>query len=68
MELMLKKLAALGAAGAIALAVAPPAFAGGEPGGGGGKGCNAGNGNGSEVIDAAECDPGNSGANNQGGD
>ena len=30
--------------------------------------CNAGRGNGSETTPATDCDPGNSGANNQGGD
>ncbi len=30
--------------------------------------CNAGNGNGSETVPANDCDPGNSGGNNQGGD
>lgn len=30
--------------------------------------CNAGNGNASETDPANDCDPGNSGGNNQGGD
>jgi hypothetical protein len=30
--------------------------------------CNAGNGNGSETTPANDCDPGNSGDNNNGGD
>jgi hypothetical protein len=30
--------------------------------------CNAGGGNGSETTPADDCDPGNSGANNNGGD
>jgi hypothetical protein len=30
--------------------------------------CNAGNGNGSETTPASDCDPGNSGGNNNGGD
>ena len=30
--------------------------------------CNSGNGNGSETTPANDCDPGNSGANNNGGD
>ena len=30
--------------------------------------CNAGNGNGSETTPADDCDPGNSGGNNNGGD
>lgn len=30
--------------------------------------CNSGNGNGSETTPATDCDPGNSGGNNNGGD
>ena len=30
--------------------------------------CNSGNGNGSETTPASDCDPGNSGGNNNGGD
>lgn len=30
--------------------------------------CNAGGGNGSEIVGTTECDPGNSGGRNQGGD
>jgi hypothetical protein len=30
--------------------------------------CNSGNGNGSETTPANDCDPGNSGGNNSGGD
>jgi hypothetical protein len=48
-------------------------------GGNGGKGgnaattqykekCNSGRGNGSEIVDGKDCDPGNSGGHNKGGD
>ena len=50
----------------VALGLAPAAFAGG-PSGGKDK-CNAGNGNGSETVPEDDCDPGNSGGNNNGGD
>lgn len=30
--------------------------------------CNAGRGNGSELVGGVDCDPGNSGTNNNGGD
>ena len=49
----------------LTLAPASAAFAGG---GHGGHGCNSGNGNGSETTPATDCDPGNSGGNNNGGD
>lgn len=49
----------------LALSATATAFGGGT---GGGKGCNSGNGNGSEVVGTAECDPGNSGGHNNGGD
>ena len=62
-----KKFAALFAALALAGATAPAAIAG-PPNDGGKKGCNAGNGNGSETDPANDCDPGNSGGNNNGGD
>jgi hypothetical protein len=53
---------------AMALAVGftgGPALAGGEPGK---EKCNSGRGNGSETTPATDCDPGNSGLHNQGGD
>ena len=43
------------------------ALAGGTGGGTDGK-CNSGRGNMSETAPATDCDPGDSGANNQGGD
>ena len=46
------------------MALTPLAFAGEK----GGKRSNFGNGNGSEVVNTAECDPGNSGGHNNGGD
>lgn len=48
---------------AFALATVGPAFAGGEA-----AKCNSGRGNGSETTPATDCDPGNSGGQNQGGD
>jgi hypothetical protein len=64
----LKKTAALIAALALAGAAPPAAFAGGSGGGGGSAKCNSGNGNGSETEPATDCDPGNSGGHNNGGD
>jgi hypothetical protein len=49
----------------FAMAVAAPAFAGGTPEPTGK--CNSGRGNGSEVA-GNDCDPGNSGGHNNGGD
>jgi len=49
----------------LAAAFAVPAFGWGNSGG---PGCNSGNGNGSEIVGTAECDPGNSGGHNNGGD
>jgi hypothetical protein len=64
------RLAALLAAFALAISFAPAGFAGGNGGGGGGGDakCNSGNGNGSETTPETDCDPGNSGGHNQGGD
>ncbi len=47
------------------LAMTAPAFAdgGGEP-----AKCNSGRGNLSETVPETDCDPGNSGGNNKGGD
>jgi hypothetical protein len=60
-----KKIAALIAALALAGATAPTAALAGPPE----KGkCNSGNGNGSEPDATADCDPGNSGSHNSGGD
>jgi hypothetical protein len=59
-----RRLIALLAGALMALSVgAPAALAGGEEDGK----CNAGRGNGPEPV-LADCDPGNSGGNNQGGD
>ncbi|MGI8684349.1 MAG: hypothetical protein ACR2MO_04540 [Acidimicrobiales bacterium] len=44
--------------------MATPAFAGVEPT----AKCNSGRGNGSETMPANDCDPGNSGGHNNGGD
>ena len=59
-----QRLAVAAIAGAITLGTAAPAFAGDT---GGGK-CNSGRGNGSETTPPTDCDPGNSGGHNQGGD
>jgi len=53
-------------AGALTLGTAAPAFAGttcGEK-----VKCNSGRGNGSETTRTNDCDPGNSGGHNNGGD
>lgn len=63
MKRHLRRIGAFGAALAIVGALAGPAWAGGETGGK----CNSGRGNGSEPA-TADCDPGNSGGHNQGGD
>jgi hypothetical protein len=54
-------------AGGMALGTAAPAFATGDPGEPPAK-CNSGRGNGSETTPANDCDPGNSGGHNNGGD
>ena len=64
------KKAALAAvmAGGMLLGAAAPAFAtGGEEPPATAK-CNSGRGNGSETTPANDCDPGNSGGHNSGGD
>ena len=55
-------------AGAFTIGLATPAFAegGGDPGPA--AKCNSGRGNGSETTPANDCDPGNSGGHNKGGD
>jgi hypothetical protein len=65
---MKRRLIALLVAALMAMSLgAPAAFAAGDDGGGGFDGkCNAGRGNASEGD--PDCDPGNSGGNNQGGD
>jgi hypothetical protein len=52
------------ATGAIVLGMSSAAAATGCPP----KKCNSGRGNGSEVAPGNDCDPGNSGAHNNGGD
>ena len=58
------------AAATFALAIGVPSvYAGGEPTGGEpAKKCNAGRGNGSELVNGVDCDPGRSGGVNRGGD
>lgn len=74
MKISVRKLIAVAAASLMAgsLAFTAPAFAGGKGGGGGGAGCNAGRGNAGEPPfvggNAGDCDPGQSGDVNQGGD
>ncbi len=65
MKLRWRKVVALGFACAIAGAFAAPAIS--APLHPKAK-CNAGNGNASETDPANDCDPGNSGGNNSGGD
>jgi hypothetical protein len=45
-----------------------PALAGGSGGGDPSAKCNSGRGNDSETTPETDCDPGNSGGHNQGGD
>ncbi len=59
-----KALIGLVMAGGLTLGVAAPAFAGDSDH----HKCNSGRGNGSEATPATDCDPGNSGGNNNGGD
>ena len=64
-----RKVAVAVMAGAMTVGIAAPAFAGGICDGGGGKvKCNSGRGNGSEPNVRYDCDPGNSGGHNNGGD
>jgi hypothetical protein len=58
-----KKMAALIASLALAGAMAPAASADPPK-----QKCNSGNGNSSETEPASDCDPGNSGGHNNGGD
>jgi hypothetical protein len=64
---MIKKLGAIGAVGALAVAMAAPVASADKPE----HKCNAGRGNGHELVGPphhqVDCDPGNSGKN-QGGD
>ena len=66
---MKKRLVALGIVAGLTLGFAGPALAGPPPPPKDTKGCNSGNGNGDEIkSDGTECDPGNSGAKNNGKD
>ncbi|HEX6567608.1 MAG TPA: hypothetical protein VF015_00510 [Acidimicrobiales bacterium] len=60
---MAKKLAMAAAALAMLIGLAGPAAAWGNE-----DKCNSGNGNGSETTPDNDCDPGNSGGHNNGGD
>jgi len=63
-----KKVVALALAGGLGLGLASPAFAeGGDPPDEPAK-CNSGRGNQSETTPDNDCDPGNSGGHNNGGD
>jgi len=65
----LRKLMAVAAVGALAAAFTPAAAMAGDTKPPPGKAkCNSGNGNGSETDPANDCDPGNSGGHNNGGD
>ena len=55
-------------AGGFTLALAAPVLAEGVPPPEPAKKCNAGRGNNSETTPANDCDPGNSGGHNNGGD
>jgi hypothetical protein len=59
-----RTLVVLGMVGGLTLGTAAPALSWGNDNGK----CNAGRGNGSETTPANDCDPGNSGAVNNGGD
>jgi hypothetical protein len=68
-DFMIKKLSAIGAVGALAVAFAAPAANADQPL----HKCNSGRGNGSELVGPnphhlVDCDPGNSGGHNNGGD
>lgn len=63
-ERMMRKLAATMAVFALAASFGAPAAFSDPPK----KKCNSGNGNQSETTPATDCDPGNSGGHNNGGD
>lgn len=69
MEINKKFAATLSVCALLGAMSAPAAFAGGviKPGDPKAK-CNSGNGNASETDPANDCDPGNSGGKNNGGD
>jgi hypothetical protein len=62
-----KALVAIAMIGGIVAGAAAPAMATGDGGETPAK-CNSGRGNGSETTPANDCDPGNSGGHNNGGD
>lgn len=66
-DTMKKRLLMAAAAAGMLLALAGPAAAEGDHDDPSDK-CNSGRGNGSETTPADDCDPGNSGDHNQGGD
>ncbi|MBA2462650.1 MAG: hypothetical protein H0V45_12945 [Actinobacteria bacterium] len=69
MKMKWRKLVALGFACALTGAFAAPAISAPlHPNWHPDAKCNAGNGNGSETVPASDCDPGNSGGKNNGGD
>jgi hypothetical protein len=61
-----KKILALALAGGLSVGLGAPAFA--EGGGEEPAKCNSGRGNQSETTPETDCDPGNSGGHNSGGD
>ena len=64
-----KRLAGVVLAGAFTIGLAAPALAeGGTTPPPEAEKCNSGRGNGSETTPANDCDPGNSGGHNNGGD
>lgn len=65
MTMSRKALVAAALAATFTLGAAAPAFA---DGGGAPAKCNSGRGNGSETTPPTDCDPGNSGGHNNGGD
>jgi hypothetical protein len=65
MKKRLRKLSAMMAVFALAASLGAPAAFSDPPKKGG---CNSGGGNGSETVPENDCDPGNSGGNNNGKD
>ena len=63
-----KKLVGLAFVGVFTLGVAGPSLAEGDTPPAEPAKCNAGRGNQSETTPASDCDPGNSGGHNNGGD
>lgn len=63
-----KRLVGVVLAGAFTVGLAAPVFAEGGGTTPPPAKCNSGRGNGSETVPATDCDPGNSGGRNNGGD